>query len=71
MLKRASSLLLITSILLSACSAQNQSASDAKDMKGDTAVILTEKKTKKTQAQNPRLKITRQILKFILKQTQI
>lgn len=45
MLKRATSLLLITSILLSACSAQNQSASDAKDMKDDTAVILTEKKT--------------------------
>lgn len=48
MLKRATSLLLITSILLSACSAQNQSASDAKDMKDDTAVILTEKKTEAT-----------------------
>lgn len=48
MLKRATSLLLITSILLSACSAQNQSASDAKDMKDDTAVILTETKTEAT-----------------------
>ncbi|MDT0123583.1 polysaccharide deacetylase family protein [Paenibacillus sp. RRE4] len=48
MLKHATSLLLITSILLSACSTQNQSASDARDTKDDTAVILSEKKNEAT-----------------------
>nr|WP_145413186.1 polysaccharide deacetylase family protein [Paenibacillus xylanexedens] len=55
MLKHATSLLLITSILLSACSAQNQSASDAKDTKDDTAVILSEKKKEATPRTEPQI----------------
>ncbi len=55
MLKHATSLLLITSILLSACSAQNQSASDAKDTKDDTAVILSEKTKEATPRTEPQI----------------
>ncbi|WP_397353037.1 polysaccharide deacetylase family protein [Paenibacillus xylanexedens] len=47
--------MLITSILLSACSAQNQSASDAKDTKDDTAVILSEKKKEATPRTEPQI----------------
>lgn len=58
MLKHATSLLLITSMLLSACSAQNQSASDDKDIKDDNAVILAEKKNEAPSSTGPQIEHT-------------
>lgn len=48
MLKHAIPLLLVTSMLLSACSAQNQSAPNPEDIKEDNAAILAESKNEAT-----------------------